>query len=61
MRQFPLSYDTMTENKYLNAGHFLGQLILIRSIFPKPLIQVEDCARMTDVAPLSLQKLKMNF
>ena len=36
MRQFPLSYDTMTENKYLNAGHFLGQLILNRSIFPKP-------------------------
>ena len=37
MRQFPVSYDTMTENKYLNAGHFLGQLILNRSIFPKPL------------------------
>ena len=41
MRQFPLSYDTMTENKYLNAGHFLGQLILNRSIFPKPLLFVK--------------------
>ena len=37
MRQFPVSYDTMTDNKYLNVGHFLGQLILNRSIFPKPL------------------------